>query len=159
MLRVLQKFDLTVTYRKGSEMVLADKLSRAYGSSTSPGETEQDAEAVHMIQYLPIAMSEETQTAIQNATESDDTLRELKSTIRIGWPPRKDEVPVNVGKYFPFRDEPILQNGIIFKGERIVIPSSLRSDMMAKIHASYFGIQGCLVDTRSSLLARDEQRD
>ena len=134
----LQKFDLTVTYRKGSEMVLANTLSRAYGSSTSPGETEQDAEAVHMIQYLPV--SEETQTAIQNATESDNTLRKLKSTIRIEWPPRKDEVPVNVGKYFPFRDELTLQNGIIFKGERIVIPSSLHSDMMAKTHASHIGI-------------------
>ena len=95
-----------------------------------------------MIQYLPV--SEETQTAIQNATESDDTLRELKSTIRIGWPPRKDEVPVNVGNYFSFRDELTLQNAIIFKGKRIVIPSSLCSDMMAKIHASHIGIQGCL---------------
>ena len=149
MLLRLQKFDLTVTYRKGSEMVLADTLSRAYGSSTSPGETEQDAEAVHMIQYLPV--SEETQTAIQNATESDDTLRELKSTIRIGWPPRKDEVPVNVGKYFPFRDELTLQNGIIFKGERIVIPSSPRSDVTAKIHASHIGIQGCLRTAREVL--------
>ena len=130
-------------------MVLADTLSRAYGSSTSPGETEQDAEAVHMIQYLPV--SEETQTAIQNATESDDTLRELKSTIRIGWPPRKDEVPVNVGKYFPFRDELTLQNGIIFKGERIVIPSSPRSDVTAKIHASHIGIQGCLRTAREVL--------
>lgn len=107
-------------------MVLADTLSRAYGSSTSPGETQQDAEAVHMIQYLP--MSEEIQPAIQNATESNNTLRELKSTIRIRWPPRKDEVLVNVGKYFPFRDELTLQNGIIFKGERIVISSSLGSD-------------------------------
>lgn len=72
MLMRLQKFDITVTYRKGSEMVLADTLVRAYDSSTSPGEVEQDAEAVHMIQYLPV--SEETQTAIQNATESLTTL-------------------------------------------------------------------------------------
>ena len=130
-------------------MVLADTLSRAYGSSTSPGETERDAEGVHMIQYLP--MSEETQTAFQNATESDNTLRELKSTIRIGWQPRKDEVLVNVGKYFPFRDKLTLQNGIIFKGERIVISSSLRSDTMAKIHASHIGIQGCLCRAREVL--------
>ena len=123
-------------------MVLADTLSRTYGNSTSPGETEQDEKAVRMIQYLPV--SEETQTAIQNATDSDDTLRELKSTIRIGWPTRKDEVPVNAGKYCPSRDELTLQNGIIFKGERIVISSSLRSDMMAKIHANQMGIQGWL---------------
>lgn len=130
-------------------MVLADTLSRAYGSSTSPGETQQDAEAVHMIQYLP--MSEEIQPAIQNATESNNTLRELKSTIRIGWPPRKDEVLVNVGKYFPFRDELTLQNGIIFKGERIVISSSLGSDTVAKIHASHIGIKGCLCSAREVL--------
>ena len=58
---------------------------------------------------------------------------------------------MNVGKYFPFRDELTLQNGIIFKGERIVIPSSLRSDMMAKIHASHIGIQGCLRRAREVL--------
>lgn len=51
---------------------------------------------------------------------------------------------MNVGKYFPFRDELTLQNGIIFKGERIVISSSLNSDMMAKTHASHIGIQGCI---------------
>ena len=149
MLLRLQTFDLTVTYKKGSEMVLADTLSRAYGSSTSSGETEQDAEAVYIIQYLPV--SEETQTAIQNATESDDTLRELKSTIRLGWPLTKDVAPVSVGNYFPFRDKLTLQNGIIFKGERIVIPSSLRSDMMAKIHASHIAIQGCLRRARKDL--------
>ena len=32
----------------------------------------------------------------------------------------------------------------MFKGERIVVPSSLRQCMMNRVHASHLGIQGCL---------------
>ena len=88
MLLRLQKFDLFVSYKKGSEMVLADTLSRAYRKRTCAstadtedvvvidddlrGETEKEVEHINMIQYLPV--TEATQAAIQKATESDDTL-------------------------------------------------------------------------------------
>ena len=72
MLLRLQKFDLEVTCKKGTEMVLADTLSRAYkvpqrgesAAEATRGETEKD-----VTQYIP--MSEETQTRMQRATEED----------------------------------------------------------------------------------------
>ena len=94
MLLRLQKFDLDVTYKKGTEKVLADTLSRAYrvpsetemtASKTLRGESERDVEVINMAQYLPI--SETTQTQIQAETEADSILRELKAAIRQGWPP------------------------------------------------------------------------
>ncbi|PFX34507.1 Uncharacterized protein K02A2.6 [Stylophora pistillata] len=36
------------------------------------------------------------------------------------------------------------QSNIVFKGERIIVPSSLRQCILAKVHASHLGIQGCL---------------
>ena len=93
MLLRLQKFDLEVTYKKGTEMVLADTLSRAYkvpqpgepAAEATRGETEKDVESMNMTQYIP--MSEETQTRMQRATEEDEDLRDLKTVIRHGWPP------------------------------------------------------------------------
>ena len=91
-----------------------------------------------MIQYLPV--SDATQTAIREATEADATLRQLKTIIRQGWPASKEEVPENVRDYFSFREELSIQNGLVFKGERLAIPASMRDNMLAKIHASHIGI-------------------
>ena len=156
MLLRLQKFDLEVTYKKGTEMVLADTLSRAYkvpqpgepAAEATRGETEKDVESINMTQYIP--MSEKTQTRMQRATEEDEDLRDLKTVIRHGWPLRKD-VPVKVRDYFPFRDELTMQNGLIFKGERLVVPTSLREEMAEKLHSSHIGIQGCLRRARETL--------
>lgn len=157
MLLRLQKYDLQVSYKNGTEMYLADTLSRAYRVRKSTrenvagdvmyieemrGDIEGELEHINMIQYLPV--SEPTQTAIQQATESDATLRELKTTIRRGWPATKAEVSANISGYFTFPDELSLQNGLVFKGERLVIPMSVKADMLAKIHRSHIGIQGCL---------------
>ena len=157
MLLRLQKFDLQVSYKKGTEMYLADTLSRAYRVHKSTredvaedvvyieemrGDTERELECINMIQYLPV--SEATLISIQQATESDATLRELKTTIRQGWPATKAEVSANIKDYFPFREELSLQNGLVFKGERLVVPVSVKDDMLAKIHRSHIGIQGCL---------------
>ncbi|KAK2564593.1 Retrovirus-related Pol polyprotein from transposon 17.6 [Acropora cervicornis] len=121
----LQKFDLLVSYKKGTEMYLADTLSRAFRMCQRTRQdttedvvcieelrsnTERELEFVNMIQYLPV--SEATQTAIKQATESDATLRDLKTVIR--------------------------------EGERRVIPASVKDEMLAKIHASHIGIQGSL---------------
>ena len=132
MLLRLQKFDLQVSYKKGTEMYLADTLSRAYrvrrntkqvgaedvlNIENMRGNTERELESINMIQYLPV--SEATPTAIRGATctEADATLRQLKTIIRQGWPATKEEVSENVRDYFSFREELTIQNGLVFKGE------------------------------------------
>ena len=157
MLLRLQKFDLQVSYKKGTEMFLAETLSRAYrvrrditqvgaedvlNIENMRGNTERELESINMIQYLPV--SDATHTAIREATEADTTLRQLKTIIRQGWPASKKEPSENVRDYFSFREELSIQNGLVFKGERLVIPASMRDNMLAKIHASHIGIQGCL---------------
>ena len=150
----LQKYNLTVVYKKGSEMYLADTLSRAFIQSSSNedimrGEVAKDTESINMVQYLPV--SETTQNTIRSAMESDPVMKELKTTIREGWPETKDHLPVKIRDYFPFREELTLQNGLVFKGERLVVPASAREEMKAKIHASHIGIQGCLRRAREVL--------
>ena len=87
----LQKFDLQVSYKKGTETYLADTLSRAYrvridttqvGAEDAlsieniRGNTERELESINMIQYLPV--SEATQTAIREARDADATLRQAR---------------------------------------------------------------------------------
>ena len=39
--------------------------------------------------------------------------------------------------YFSYRDELTIHDGVIFRGERIVMPSSLRQGMKEKVHAGH----------------------
>ncbi|XP_061760196.1 uncharacterized protein K02A2.6-like [Nerophis ophidion] len=42
------------------------------------------------------------------------------------------------------RDELSVQDNVIFRGQRAVIPTALRKEMKDKIHASHLGIENCL---------------
>ena len=53
MMMRLQKYDFNVHYERGTNMHLADTLSRAY--LPFPGKEEDDIESVNMVQYLPIS--------------------------------------------------------------------------------------------------------
>ena len=102
-----------------------------------------------MTQFLPI--SDQRLEAIREATKSDSVMQSLKETIMQGWPDHKQEVSKKVALYFHFRDEMAVVDGIILRGDRVVIPSELRRVMLSKIHSSHLGINGCLRHARESL--------
>ena len=50
------------------------------------------------------------------------------------------------------RDELTVQDGVIFRGQRIVVPVSLRRHMKQKLHASHLGAESCLRRARETIL-------
>ena len=95
-----------------------------------------------MTEFVPIRKL--TLQEIKSATEVDAELQALAFIITQGWPERRADVPSQLQFYFSFREELSIQDGVVFKEERIEVPSSLRQCMMDKVHASHLGIQGCL---------------
>ncbi len=79
-------------------------------------------ESVNVIHYLPI--SEERLKIISGEEEKDDTLQTLIKTIREGWPTNKRNVPNEIVHYYSFQDELTVQDGIVFKGERVYLMHS-----------------------------------
>ena len=82
--------------------------------------------------------------AIRIATEADQVMTALKQIILKGWPDERIHAPPLVQIYFAFRDELAIHDGIVFRGERVVVPASQRSVLKEKIHSSHLGIDGCL---------------
>ena len=95
-----------------------------------------------MLKYLPI--SEERLLQIQRETENDESLQVLKAIIQQGWPEQKSALPNIISPYYNMRDEMSVQNGLIFKGERVVVPRAIRSDLMKRVHNVHLGVNGCL---------------
>ena len=46
--------------------------------------------------------------------------------------------------YYSYRDELSVYHGLIFRGERIVIPHALCYQTMKQMNSSHIGINGCL---------------
>ena len=95
-----------------------------------------------MMNYLPI--SEARLLQIQRETEQDESLQVLKAVIQHGWPENKSTLPLLASPYFDMRDELSVQDGLIFKGERVVVPKAARSGLLKSIHNSHLGVNGCL---------------
>ena len=75
----------------------------------------------------------------------------LKAVIQKGWPEHKSNVPSIISPYFNMRDEMSIQDGLIFKGERVVVPRASRSELLRGIHSSHLGVNGCLNRARECL--------
>ena len=156
MLLRLQKYRINIVYKKGREMHIADALSRAYLSDAAQPEEQcevmqfhQELEEVEMIRTLPI--SQETIQEVRHHTLSDPTIQQLQRTIFQGWPDNKIDLPECVKPYFQIRDELTVQNGFVFRGNRLVIPSPLRAATLVKLHRSHCGVHACQRRARDSL--------
>ncbi|XP_032237818.1 uncharacterized protein K02A2.6-like [Nematostella vectensis] len=159
MLLRLQKFNLDVRYKKGVEMYLADTQSRAPLPEVGPAKNSLrpehedvcrlDIEQVNPTEFLRV--SDDGLKRIQKETECDEKLQRLKETVLQGWPETKQEADPRVAKYWTYRDEISVYNGVLYKGERVIVPSSLRKTLMSRVHASHQGEQACLRRARDAL--------
>ena len=123
-----QEYTYSLSHCAGTAIPVADALSRA----PLPG--KKSGEMVHNIFYTPIKT--ERLAEIRATTQVDDTLTTLKNVIMSGWPTSRVDVPLAAIPYFHYRDELTVQDGIILRGERVVIPTSLRPDIKQKVLAS-----------------------
>ena len=123
MLLRLQRYESSIVYKQGKDMYIADTFSRAFIAG-SPSNLSRQLECVNMVDYLPISSAR--LRAIQDATTSYETLQTLKTVIINGSPATRQELHTNILPYFHIRDELAAQNGIIFRGDRCIIPKALR---------------------------------
>ncbi|XP_014665126.1 PREDICTED: uncharacterized protein K02A2.6-like, partial [Priapulus caudatus] len=133
-----QKYVFGLVYKPGTSIPVADALSR----NPLPDKPVTDVVTVNNVSFSPIRRGRLEE--IRVASEKDQTFTELKSTIMKGWPDDKSRLPPTITPFFNYRDELSVQDGIILRGERVVIPRSMRADIKRKVHAGHMGINSCL---------------
>ena len=52
-------------------------------------------------------------------------------------------LPPIVSLYFNMRDRISVQDGLIFRSERVVVPKTARGELRRRIHNSHLGVNGC----------------
>ena len=137
MIMSIQKYSVDLVYRPGKQLVIADTLSRAYLTDQSDCCTSFKFE-VNVISTLPISKSKLNQ--LQSLTQSDSHIQQLMQLTEKGWPDHKSKVPSQCLPYWSFREEISFSDGILFKGEKIITPKAMQSEMLKLIHGSHLGI-------------------
>lgn len=138
----LQPYDFCLKYRPGKELLLADALSRSFmedAYDSFEGDIEVHVDVI--LQNIP--MSNNKMKTFQIETEKDEEMKILKKYITDGWPDSKHMISELAKPYFHFKEELSVANGLILKNTRVVVPKSLRKDMLERIHYSHLGIEKC----------------
>ena len=149
LLLTLQQYDVEIRYIPGSEMYLSGTLSRAYLPTTEQYPVEKETERIHAVDNLPI--SEPQMVEIQRETVEDPVLQSLIQVILKGWPDKKEELPLQLHPYYNNRDELTAQDGVLFKGQRCLIPARLRPKIRERLHGAHTGIESCLRRARETV--------
>ncbi|PIK38385.1 hypothetical protein BSL78_24770 [Apostichopus japonicus] len=138
MLLRLQGYDVTIQYRPGRELLIADALSRL---------NPIDEHNEHKL------------NTIKDATKDDQELVALTEIVVNGWPERQREVPQAIRKYWAYRDELSVEDGLIIKGDRIVVPKTMQKDILRKLHEAHQGITKCQLRAKASVFWHSINRD
>ena len=136
MMLTLCRYNINITYKQGKELHIADALSRAYLPETKGGETTQ----YEVMTVFPISDTRKKQ--LQNAITTDTTSLQLTKLIQEGWPNTIKKVPKAARDFYPFRDELTVQDGMIVKGTRVIIPISLHQEYLTELHRGHPGAEG-----------------
>ena len=132
---------------QGSSLVLADTLSRAYLPVKTPD--QPDEFEIHVLDSGNF--SEPMLQKLKDETQKDSELQQLNAVVMDGWPQIKDKTPAETRPYWNYRDEISCYQGMLFKGDRIIVPHSLRPEIPHRIHEGHFGIDKCRARARGAV--------
>ena len=141
-------------------MKLSDTLSRHSSHNTKDGKNTEFKGLDISIHALEADVTHCKLEKICITTQSDTELQMLIKHIIEGWPDTHDQCSEPICDYFTFIHELSVVDGLVWKGSNhIVIPKSLRSDALTKLHFSHLGSTKTILKTMNfSLFAWIECR-
>ncbi len=147
----LQRYDFVLTYKPGRDLHIADALSRAPQPNLYEDDPSQNSEEqVHMIleSVIPAA---DTRSRYATATADDPTLQLIQDLMNRGWPEHKRNCPVPAKPFWNVRHELTVADGLVLRREAVVVPASLRPEVLRRIHDGHFGEVKCVERAKSAV--------
>ena len=141
---------LTLHFRPGKQMHWSNVLSQSeYELNADPENTELKLD-IH-------SLSQEVNTTvthlqyIQDTTEKDSTLKDLIKFVLLGWLEQKSEVPEHIAPYLNFDNEIGIVDGVLIEGNRIIIPDTLRKEVLRQLYLGQLGMDKCQFPAHGSV--------
>ena len=152
MILALHRYSFRFEYRKGSTLHIADTLSRAPLPTTSHKQVHD--ELVYRVEFESTTpdlsgFQDATLRDIRAAASSDPEQIALHSLALTGWTNDKSAIPESARPYWSVRHELTVHDGLLFKQDGVIVPSSLRESLLRKLHAVHRGSEFTLRHARN----------
>ena len=137
--RALMPYRYTIIGKRSKEIPVADGLSRLPYEPAEEMDTEADLEYVAVLECNPIS-----QEQIRSHTGESAELKPVLEYL-------KERKEIRNGPYKQIRQNLSLHDGIIFYGNRPIIPETLREAALKSLHSGHPGIVQMKTLARSSM--------
>ena len=128
----MEPYDITINYVPGSQVPVADALSRVSPS----GRTEIKGLDVTIHEITPGLSHIQIET-IQQATKEDPTLKLLMKQLMEGWPEHVKQVPRKLKPFWQLRDDLSVEHGCVLFHGRFFVPQAHRSHCLQTLHQGH----------------------
>ena len=140
-------YNFTVCYIPGVTNQLADCLSWMGDQKNSIKLPK--LQLYQITQQLPA--SSDGLHQLRLSVQADDELALLKHTIMQGWPKSIKQVPPELQYFWTFREELTVEDGLILKGTRIVIPNKQHKAILKLLHEGHLGSNKCKLRAKETV--------
>ena len=148
----LLRFTYTISHIPGKELSVGNALLRVPVSNPTSTNTqfnkEVDAYVNPVLESFPA--TEKQSKHIQEAQTEDAICSQMHKYCKEGWP-NKELPPGPLKHYFQVAGKLNVQKGLLLKGSRIVILTSLQLEMLDRLHNAHQGIQKCRQRSQQSI--------
>jgi hypothetical protein len=93
---------------------------------------------------LSLAVAPTSQEKFASATAADPTLVMVTEFVKKGWPDHKKNCHPAAKPFWMHRSDLSECGGILLKGQQIVVPKVLQSDVLRQLHEGHLGISKCI---------------
>ena len=148
----MMRFWFTISHVPGKNLTIADALSWALESSPSVADEALQQETTSYVNLTMenLPATEKRLQEIRQHQEADSVCQKIMHFCCSGWP-HKNSLPPEVIPYYLVSGELTVENSLLLRGGRIVIPRLLRKTLLDKIHCSHHGITKCREMARQSI--------
>ena len=135
-----QDYDFDLVYEKGTNIPIADALSRG----PIPNDMNVNALRDHVSNLNNSDLFISDLEVIKQESFKDETLKLLRNTVLEGFPNDRKQLDPKIRNYWAFRAELGLEGDMLVKGSQIVIPVSLQKAVKHLLHEAHQGINATL---------------
>lgn len=143
----LMRYNAEAKHVPGKEMYTSDALSRS-PVKCDQSDTSKEVELYVQMVEASFPASPGKKADIRKATQEDRVMQAAIVYTLTGWPDNERRVPEELKSFFHSRTLLSIVDGLLVYGNRIVVPESMRSAVLDRIHDGHQGITKCLERAR-----------
>jgi len=139
----MMRFQFSIYHVPGKSLIVADMLSRAPldGVTDSDRTLREDADAFVNLTVQSLPATEHRLENIRQHQQQDEECQLLVHYCQAGWPNKK--LPDKMRPYSSVAAKLSVDNGLLLRGCRIVIPTALTQDILKGLHTGHQGSAKC----------------